>query len=184
MSPDRIPLLPLLLAAAALLALAACSGGDGVTSATMPDPTTLQRSDAPHDALVCPPKACATEADRAAPVYGVPPEALLAAWRETVAAEPRAAIVGADPGRLLLAATQRSLVFRFVDAVAVRVLPAEGGGSTFAAYSTSRVGYYDFGVNAARLRRWEEDLGRRVSPAAAGPVAAGSGTPPPAAPRP
>lgn len=179
MSPDRSQR-PLALIA--LLALAACSGGpEEVTPATIPDPTTLERSGAPHDALVCPHGACAAGADRAAPVYAVPPEALLAAWRETVAAEPRAAVVAEDPGRLLLAATQRSLVFRFVDAVTVRVLPAEGGGSTFAAYSTSRVGYYDFGVNAARLRRWEADLGRRVSPA---PAAAGSGTPPPAAPRP
>jgi uncharacterized protein (DUF1499 family) len=153
----------------ALLLLAACVGGlepGAVAPAAIPDPTQVTRADGPHDALVCPRGACA-KPDRTAPVYPVAPEALFAAVQATVAGEPRTTVVATDPQRLLLLAQQRTPVFRFVDTVAIRVLPAPGGAS-FAAYSHSEVGWYDFGANRARLARWQADLESRlgVRPAA------------------
>jgi uncharacterized protein (DUF1499 family) len=142
---------------AAALLLAACDGRGGapVPPAAIPDPTAAERTSAPHDALVCPERACAADPDRVAPVYPAGPDALLAAWRGAVEAEPRTEIVAVDPARRLLLARQRSRVFGFVDTVAVRALPVGDGASSFAARSVSETGWYDFGVNAARLKAWQ-----------------------------
>ncbi len=144
-------------AAGLLLLLAACDGGDPgpVPPAAIPDPTAAERTSAPHDALVCPERACAAEPDRVAPVYAASPDALLAAWRAAVEAEPRTEVVAVDPARHLLLARQRSRVFGFVDTVSVRALPVGDGASSFAARSVSAIGWYDFGVNAVRLEAWQ-----------------------------
>jgi uncharacterized protein (DUF1499 family) len=139
------------------LALAACdgSGAGSGQPAAIPDLLTVERTSAPHDALVCPERACAAEPDRVAPIYPASPDALLAAWRAAIEAEPRTEIVAVDPGRHLLLARQRSRVFGFVDTVAVRALPVGDGASSFAARSVSETGWYDFGANAARLEAWQ-----------------------------
>ena len=108
---------------AAALSLAGCGGLEpgSVEPGAIPDPTTAARPESPNSALVCPERACAAAADRAAPGYpAATPEALYAAWREVLAAAPRTTVVAEDPTRLLLLAQQRSSVFRFVDTVAVR----------------------------------------------------------------
>jgi uncharacterized protein (DUF1499 family) len=97
----------------------------------------------------------------------VAPEALFAALQATVAGEPRTTVVATDPQRLLLLAQQRTPVLRFVDTVALRVL-AVPGGAAIAAYSRSEVGWYDFGVNRARLARWQADLEGRLGVKPAG----------------
>ena len=152
-----------LAAALALAMLAGCGGLEpgSVSPEAIPDPTSAARPGGPNSALACPERACAAAADWAPPGYPVPPEALFAAWREVLAGAPRTTIVAQDPARLLLLAQQRSAVFRFVDTITVRVLPADGGAS-FAALSRSEVGYDDFGVNESRLRGWQEEVGRRV----------------------
>ena len=146
--------------------LAACGGLEpgSVRPADMPDPTTLARTGRPNDWLICPPSACRAEAGAMAPAYAVPPAALLAAWRTVLAAQPRATLIGEDPSRLLLLAQDRTPVMRFVDTVAIRVLPAGEGGSTFAAYSRSELGYGDLGTNRRRLESWVAALDRQVTP--------------------
>lgn len=157
-------------AAAALLAsalglLAGCGEIEpgSVAPADVPDPTTLERTGRPNDWLVCPDGACAAEADARPRTYPVPPERLLAAWRAVLADQPRATLVGEDASRSLLLAQDRTPVFRFVDTVAVRVLPAPGGGSTFAAHSRSELGYGDFGTNRRRLEAWIAALDREAA---------------------
>lgn len=145
---------------AALLLLGGCDGSGQPAPQDM-DPLSVPRSQAPHDALVCPPGTCAAQADRPSPAYPVPPDELLAAWAAAVEAAPRTAILRHDPGQLLLLAQQRSAVLGFVDNVAVRVLPA-GQGSTFAAYSRSELGWWDLGVNAARLQGWQRAAEERL----------------------
>jgi hypothetical protein len=39
--------------------------------------------------------------------------------------------------------------------VTVRALPVGDGASSFAAFSASETGWYDFGANAARLEAWQ-----------------------------
>jgi uncharacterized protein (DUF1499 family) len=87
----------------------------------------------------------------------MPPDRLLAAWQAAVAAQPRATVIAVDPARGLLLVQDRTPVFRFVDTIAVRVLPAPGG-STFAAHSRSNVGYGDLGANCRRLEDWTAAL--------------------------
>ena len=63
------------------------------------------------------------------------------------------AIVEADPTAGVIDADERSRWFGFTDDIAVRVTPAEGG-SRVDIRSAARQGHGDFGVNAARVRRF------------------------------
>ncbi len=114
----------------------------------------MARTGWPNDWLVCPKGACEAAADAIAPVYPVPPERLFAAWRALVAAQPRATVIGTDRSRLLILAQDRTPLLGFVDTISLRVLPAPGGGSSFAAYSHSNIGLSDLGTNRKRLERW------------------------------
>lgn len=130
-----------------------------------PDPTTLVRTGRPNDWLICPPGACAAPVDEPAPVLAATPERLLEAWRAVIEAEPRTVVLAFDPAALRLVAQQRSRLFGFVDTIAVKVLPLPDGGSSFAAYSRSETGYWDLGVNAARLQAWLRAVVDRLEPA-------------------
>lgn len=77
----------------------------------------------------------------------------VAAARET----PRWTITELDPGRGRIAAEARTPVLRFVDDVVLRIEPADGG-SRVRMRSTSRVGIYDFGTNARRVRAYLDRL--------------------------
>lgn len=126
-------------------------------AAAMLDPTTLARTGRPNDALVCPASRCAAAPDRDAPTYAVPTDRLLAAWKAVAAAEPRTRIVAEDAMSLNI--EQHSRLLGFVDTIAIRVL-ADGDGATFAFYSRSETGRYDFGVNRSRAERWAAALDR------------------------
>jgi len=129
-----------------------------VPSADIPDPTTLERTDWPNDWLICLPGSCKAEISAASPAYPVPAERLFAAWREVLAAQPRVTVVATDEPRLLILAQDRTAILRFVDTVSVRVLSAPEGGSTFAAYSRSNLGFGDLGTNRRRLEAWTAAL--------------------------
>jgi uncharacterized protein (DUF1499 family) len=139
-----------------LVGLGACGAVEpgSVAPADIPDPLTLERSGRPNDWLICPPDACRAEADAGAPSFAIPPERLLAAWREVLADQSRATLIAADEQRRLLMAQDRTPLLRFVDTITVRVLPTADGGSTFAAYSRSEIGYGDLGTNRKRLQAW------------------------------
>lgn len=128
------------------------------------DPTTVARTGRPNDRLICPPGACAVPVDEPAPVLAATPERLLEAWRAVIEAEPRTVVLALDPAGLRLVAQQRSRLFGFVDTIAVKVLPLPDGRSSFAAYSRSETGYWDLGVNAARLQAWIRAVVDRLEP--------------------
>jgi len=71
-----------------------------------------------------------------------------------------------DPSGLRLVAQQRSRLSGFVDTIAVEVLPLADGHSSSAAYSRSETGYWDLGVNTARLEAWIRAAVDRLGPAA------------------
>ena len=114
------------------------------------DPTSIERTGRPNDHLVCAMGMCKAEAAADAPLLDIDPGALFDRWLSAIEALPRIRMVHADPGSGLIHAEQRSRVFRFVDTILVKVIPAEGG-ATFAAYSRSNLGYGDMGVNKERL---------------------------------
>lgn len=118
------------------------------------DPTTVARTGRPNDRLICPPGACAAPADATAPVLDVTPQELLARWRQVIEAQPRTTILEVDAQGLRIVAEQRSRLMGFVDTIAIKALPLPDGRTSFAAYSRSETGYWDLGVNAARLEAW------------------------------
>lgn len=136
---------------------------------TMSDPTTVARTGRPNDRLVCPPGACAAPVDAPSPVLAVAAERLFEAWREVVEAQPRTVLLEVDRSGLRLVAEQRSRLFGFVDTIAIKILPLPDGRTSFAAYSRSETGYWDLGVNAARLEAWIAALLDRLGPAARSP---------------
>jgi uncharacterized protein (DUF1499 family) len=69
-------------------------------------------------------------------------------------------VVAVDQAAGTLIARETSNLFRFVDDVLVRVRPADGGGAIVDVRSKSRVGQGDLGANAARIRRFAEQLPR------------------------
>jgi uncharacterized protein (DUF1499 family) len=69
-------------------------------------------------------------------------------------------VVAVDPAAGTLLARDTSKLFQFVDDVVVRVRPAESGGAIVDVRSKSRVGQGDLGANAARIRRFSEQLPR------------------------
>ena len=69
--------------------------------------------------------------------------------------------VASDPASGRIEASQTSRWFRFTDDVVIRVT-AHGSGSRVDMRSLSRQGRSDFGVNAARIRRYLAALRRRL----------------------
>jgi uncharacterized protein (DUF1499 family) len=66
-------------------------------------------------------------------------------------------VVDADAAEGRIEATATSLLFGFKDDVVVRVVPAPGG-TKVDVRSQSRVGRSDLGVNAKRVRAFQEKL--------------------------
>ena len=75
-------------------------------------------------------------------------------------------IASADPETGEIRAEARTSRLGFVDDVRIRARPLSGGGTRVDIRSTSRVGIYDFGTNARRIRAYLERLALRASPGA------------------
>lgn len=119
----------------------------------------LERPDSPNHWLIAP---AAQAAERSAavpaPVFRVAALRLAGAWVDVVRRQSRTRILGISEDGLQVEAEQRSAVFRFVDRISFRAVPLGAAESTLLAYSRSRVGYWDLGVNRRRLTAWVEAL--------------------------
>ncbi|MGH7588311.1 MAG: DUF1499 domain-containing protein [Gemmatimonadota bacterium] len=73
-------------------------------------------------------------------------------------------IASTDPETGEIRAEARTPRLGFVDDVRIRARPLSGGGTRVDVRSTSRVGIYDFGTNARRIRAYLERLALRASP--------------------
>ena len=119
----------------------------------------LQRPTSPNHWLVAPTDADASlHPDATAPRFQLPAERLAQAWVEVVKQAPRSRIVGLSSDGLQVEAEQRSALFGFIDKVSFRAVAVNDESSTFFAYSRSKTGYWDFGVNGRRLSDWVEAL--------------------------
>lgn len=138
-----------------------------MTSAVaLTDFSTLAPPDRPNNWLVAPAGfSGGAEPDETAAVFNVPAATLADRWRAVIESQPRAAILATSEDGLRLETEQKSAVFGFTDRISIQVIPLDAERSTFAAYSTSLVGYWDMGANRGRLRDWIEEV--RVSPAGA-----------------
>jgi hypothetical protein len=119
---------------------------------------TFRRGTRPNTALACPPGFCANAAGDFDPgVFPVPDEELRRRFTAFALAEPRVAPVyrSDGPGRPVQDRyIQRSERMSFPDTIDVRFIALSDTTSTLAIYSRSQIGYRDFGVNLARIRRW------------------------------
>jgi uncharacterized protein (DUF1499 family) len=128
---------------------------------------TFRRSARPNAALACPPGFCANAAADVDPgVFPVSDEELRRRFAAFALAEPQVVPVyrSDGPGRPMQDRyVQRSARMSFPDTIDVRFIALSDTTSTLAIYSRSQIGYRDFGVNLARIRRWtgEAALGAR-----------------------
>jgi uncharacterized protein (DUF1499 family) len=121
---------------------------------------TLVRRRRPNDALACPAGFCdKAEPDHAPPVYAVSEEELRSMLTAAILREPGIMPVyrHEQPGL----PTQDRYVVRsarmsFPDTIDIRFVPLTETTCTLAIYSRSQIGIRDFGVNAARVRRWTD----------------------------
>jgi uncharacterized protein (DUF1499 family) len=115
-----------------------------------------------------------TSPDAASPklrgrAYAVPFARVWQAVVETAEKRPRWTVTRADGRSGELHAEARTLLWRFVDDVEVRVTLDGDGLTRVDVKSASRVGAYDLGVNARRIARFLHALDRRLRrPAPAG----------------
>ena len=154
----------LTLLAVLVLPMPACASNAPRTADTAPDLRTLVRPSAPNNALACPPGACAAKADMDSPAFPTTRAALIEAATAVFLAEPRTVLTDEDAALGQRVFVQRSRVFGFADTIRVQVAGA-GGAAALILYSRSNLGYWDFGVNRARLRDWLAKLEARMAPA-------------------
>lgn len=86
------------------------------------------------------------------------PGALAEALDARILAQPRTRRLARSDDGLWMTYVQRSRLMGYPDYISLRVVP-EGEGARFAAFSRSRFGHSDLGVNAARLRDWFAGVG-------------------------
>jgi uncharacterized protein (DUF1499 family) len=144
---------------AAVLALIATPG---MTTDMLTDFDSLRVPQSPNTWLVAPAEVLEDQADSRAEVLNVSAQRLATAWQEVLAAADRTRVTATSPDGLQVEAEQRSALFGFVDDISFRALPRGDDRATFIAYSRSRVGYWDLGVNQRRLSAWLQDLRQRI----------------------
>lgn len=91
----------------------------------------------------------------------MPEAALLTAVQAIISAEPRTRYVANDDALRQLVFVQRSRVFRFPDTIWIQGVD-RGSDMSLIIYSRSNYGYWDFGVNRRRVRRWLTKLTERI----------------------
>lgn len=74
-------------------------------------------------------------------------------------------ITAIDGKQGVVEATDTTPIFRFVDDIVVRYRPLDANNITLDVRSKSRDGKGDLGANAARIRRFDYELGRLTKPA-------------------
>ncbi|HEX2205449.1 MAG TPA: DUF1499 domain-containing protein [Longimicrobium sp.] len=94
--------------------------------------------------------------------YAVPFAEVWEAALETAAGRPRWTVVESDARAGEIRAEARTLLWKFVDDVTVRVSLDGDGLTRVDVASASRKGSFDFGTNARRIARFLHALDRRI----------------------
>ncbi len=131
------------------------------TAASMkPFFSNLRRPDSPNHCLVAP-AGFAVKPDVLAPVFGVPAAKLHLVMKALVQQTKGTSIATETADGLHIIVTSR--VFGFKDDVRIHIVPLSPQESTLLMYSSSRVGYWDLGVNRRRTEDWLARLQTAVS---------------------
>lgn len=132
-----------------LLSLVGCG-----VEARVEDLRAVKRPDSPNNYLICPKPLCGGAADEEGPMVDLPPEKVLVAALKVAAGEDNASPAEVDARVAQIVFIQRTPWLRFPDIVRIQAIPSVTGKTGVALYSRSVYGYYDFGANKARARRW------------------------------
>lgn len=155
-------IVPLLLS----LVFPAC-GQVGAAGITPPGPVDFTRLHLPHspNKALAAPAGFSPKPEFVTPRYSMPPQALYAIVVSIAKAEPRTYALDGSPERLQLAWVERTPIANFPDVVETEIRPDPAGGSELILYSHSIYGYFDFGTNAARVKRWLGAIAAKVTEA-------------------
>lgn len=96
-----------------------------------------------------------------APRYRSDPETVLSTFKEIALAEPRTRLFEGSIDEGMLTFVSRSRVFGFPDLITVKAVD-EGVETKLSIAGRPRYGGSDWGVNAARLDRWLQDMRLRL----------------------
>lgn len=108
--------------------------------------------------LLCPLDYCQAKASKDSPVYNVSVDKLMQAWHKMIKQQPRTTVMFSEHANKQFGYVQRSKYLRFPDFIQVKFIALNDKQSTLAIYSSSRYGYYDFGVNQKRVKSWLKQL--------------------------
>ncbi len=117
----------------------------------------IDRSTSPNDGLACPPGICRAKADFATPAFPVGRTKLTDIALAVFKQQPRTELVGRDPALDQLVFVQRTKYLGFPDTIRIQGATI-GAQVSIIIYSRSNYGYWDFGVNRARVQNWLEIL--------------------------
>jgi uncharacterized protein (DUF1499 family) len=124
---------------------------------------TLELGDAPNQTLVLPDGFNSiSKPHLLSPIFPIPIDSLYHCWLHMVNKQPRVKLIAQATNKNQYEFLQRSAVFHFPDIITVQFLSLPDNHSSLAAYSRSKYGYYDFGVNRRRMVCWLDLLKQEV----------------------
>jgi hypothetical protein len=157
MRKERLVLIPLFAAAstlaASILAVRIFMGQpsqDRLARQEHVDIAMLRPPLPPPSFLACPPDYCAAGGINV-PIFAIPWPRLREVWMQTIAREPRVVRVAEESDGRRLVYIQHSSLFRFPDIITVEFVAMGPDRASFALYSRSRYGRYDFRQNRRRI---------------------------------
>lgn len=127
----------------------------------------LKRSETPNDAVVSPEtfeRFKALRPELTSPIYEVMPAKLFEIIDERLMAKPDVQRVSFNETVLAARYIVRTPTIGWPDTVNIKVIPHGPGHSAVLAYSRSKFGGRDFGVNKARLEALIADLNEQIRP--------------------
>lgn len=121
----------------------------------------IERSASPNDALACAPGVCRANADFESPAFPIGKTKLTDIALAVFKDQPRTELVSRDGALDQLVFVQRSRVLGFPDTIHFQGVTV-GAQVSVIIHSRSNYGYWDFGVNRARVQNWLELLAQAI----------------------
>lgn len=81
---------------------------------------------------------------------------LMTHWEKMIGQQDRVTLIRREDDQIKY--SQRSKLFNFIDIIVVQFNELNDNHSSLSIYSSSVKGYWDFGVNCKRIRRWLQPL--------------------------
>lgn len=127
------------------------------------DWSALQDRRKPNTYLAAPPGFTPHRTDVDTPILDIEVNTLMRLWERMISKQPRITGKTISNDGLQIDYIQRTAVMRLPDQITIRFISRCNHTSTLAIYSHSIYGYWDFGVNKARVEHWLSSLQEEIS---------------------